>query len=55
VSQAAGKGIVPTMHTEDIHLSFTRSGKMLHTVVHCIEEPLSVKRAALEYDCDPKH
>ena len=55
VSQAAGKGIVPAMHTEYIHLTFTRSGKVLHSVVYCIEEPLSIKRAALEYDCDPKH
>jgi hypothetical protein len=45
-----GQGCVAAVNAEYIYLAFPCLYKMLHTVMHSIEESFPVERAALEYD-----
>jgi hypothetical protein len=50
VTQMTGQGCVAAVNAEYIYLAFPCLYKMLHTVMHSIEESFPVERAALEYD-----
>ena len=50
MTQTTGQGRVTAMYAKHINLALTCLYKMLHTVMHGIEEPFPVERTALEYD-----
>lgn len=53
--QPACDEAVAAVYAIHIHLTAARILKMPYAVVHGIEQALSVKGAALEYDCGPNH
>ena len=52
---AARECIVTTMNAVCIDLAGSCCKKVPYTIMHSIEEPLTVKGTAFEYDCYPKH
>ena len=50
MTQTTGQGRVTAVYAKHINLALTCLYKMLHTVMHGIEEPFPVERTALEYD-----
>lgn len=55
MSYTAREGIVTAMNAVGINLAGSCCKKMSYTVMHSIEESLTVKGTAFEYDGYPMH
>jgi hypothetical protein len=55
MTQTTCQGRITAVDAERIDLALPSPDKMLHTVMHGVEESLPVERTALEYDGELKH
>ena len=55
MTHASCQSIVSGMDAIGVHPAIPCPKQTFHAVMHSIEKPLSVKRAALEYDSYTKH